>query len=161
MRAITRGWVVQVTPVHERNTPSASQLCFKFYTVTCWGGIADKQLGPSHACLWGSFPACKAPGESRHQVGSSCLWRIAGQARCLVQGGMAGQCLQGQKSCGTCSLNQCSQKLLWGGISGLGFWSELTFLLVLEELFQAHLLQFLPSTTQAALCWSLTARPVL
>lgn len=44
---------------------------------------------------------------------------------------------------------------------GFGFLSELTFLLVLEELFQALLLQFLPSTTQTASCWSLAARPVV
>lgn len=60
---------------------------------------------------------------------------------------MAGQFLQGQECCGTFSLSQCSQKLLLGGIRGLGFWSELTFLLVLEDLFQALLLQFLPPTT--------------
>lgn len=36
------------------------------------------------------------------------------------------------------------------------FWSELTFLLVLKDLFQALLPQFPLPTAQAASCWSLT-----
>lgn len=101
MRAITRGWVVQVTPVHERSSPRASRLCFEFYTVTRGGGrggIADKQLGPSHAWPWGNFTACQAPRESRYQVGSSCLWMIAGQARCFAQVGWQDNFCRGRRA---------------------------------------------------------------
>lgn len=33
MQAITRGWVVQVTSVHEKSSPRAACFCFEFCTV--------------------------------------------------------------------------------------------------------------------------------
>lgn len=90
MQAITRGWVVQVTPVHERSSPRAARFCFEFYTVTRGGEpgvvvggggvMANEQLGPACAWPWGSSTAWQAAGGTRCRVGSSRLWRIAGRA---------------------------------------------------------------------------------
>lgn len=79
MQAITRGWVVQVTPVHERSSPRASRFCFKFYTVTCGGGTAREQLGPACARPRGPSAASQAAEETRrwfrfHQLTSSASW---------------------------------------------------------------------------------------
>lgn len=112
MQAITRGWVVQVTPVHESSSPRDARFCFEFYTVTGGGGggggIANEQLGPACAWPWGSPAAWWAAGATRCQVGGSHPWRMVGRAGHWAQGGGAGRLLGGQESGGTCSLHQHS-----------------------------------------------------
>lgn len=108
MQAITRGWVVQVTPVHESSSPRAARFCFKFYTVTCGRGgqggrgTAREQLGTACAQPRGPSTASQAAEENRHwfqfhQLTSSASWAFGR--------GEAGF-LGGQESGGICSLCQ-------------------------------------------------------
>lgn len=64
MQAITRGWVVQVTPVHERSSPRAARFCFEFYTVTHRAGGA---LLMNTLAL--PAPSCGAAPLLRRQLG--------------------------------------------------------------------------------------------
>lgn len=157
MQAITRGWVVQVTPVHESSSPRAARFCFKFYTVTCGRGgqggrgtareqlgTAREQLGPACAQPRGPSTASQAAEENRHwfwfhQLTSSASWAFGrGEgSRLAFWGGRRvvafAACVSTPRSCHReTSLRVCS------------FWSELTFLLVLKDLFQALLPQFPP-----------------
>lgn len=46
MQAITSGWVVQVTPVHERSSPKAAWFCFEFYTVMGGASLMNRLVLP-------------------------------------------------------------------------------------------------------------------
>lgn len=111
MQAITRGWVVQVTPVHERSSPRAAWFCFEFCTVTGGGGAtADEQLGLACAWPWGSSAASQAAGETRcgfrfRQLTSS---EGSGVSQALGTGEGSRLAFGGQESGGICGLRQHS-----------------------------------------------------
>lgn len=111
MRAITRGWVVQVTPVHERSSPTAAWFCFAFYTVTRRrrrGTSFTDSFGPARTWPWGSSAAGQAAGETRRWGGKLKSSEDSGVSRALGTWWGGRPAFGGQESGTICRLHQHS-----------------------------------------------------